>query len=252
MGLAGARSLPTSALVWRFCYSAVLRCCVGAGLLCACSVPLVFNLQFGRRACGPHQGISMLIALGGAVLRAPRHAYTWHQTASLQHLPPCSVGVTMSQLPDRAFRVHKCPSTMGAFLLEEAQDMGCSALTVHVLWVCRVVGTILTWLVSPFVLGGVAVILAFLLLVTQGQRSHFRKDREKLRNEFEQYRKQMQAKVGSITLLLSFYCVLVAAFQGVHSRYYMCGECCEDGLCKGWQPCCLLACPRLCWCGKHH
>ncbi|CAL5219565.1 g1422 [Coccomyxa viridis] len=131
----------------------VIVYCLMLGLLCACSVPLVFNLQFGRRACGPHQGISMLIALGGAVLRAPRHAYTWHQTASLQHLPPCSVGVTM------------------------------------------VVGTILTWLVSPFVLGGVAVILTFLLLVTQGQRSHFRKDREKLRNEFEQYRKQMQAKV---------------------------------------------------------
>ena len=44
-------------------------------------------------------------------------------------------------------------------------------------------------------LGGLAVILGFLLLVTQGQRSHFRRDREKLRAEFEQYRKQMQAKV---------------------------------------------------------
>ena len=60
---------------------------------------------------------------------------------------------------------------------------------------CRVVGTILTWLVSPFVLGGGAVILAFLLLVTQGQRTHFRRDREKLRAEFEAYRRQMQAKV---------------------------------------------------------
>ena len=60
--------------------------------------------------------------------------------------------------------------------------------------VCRVVGTILTWLVSPFVLGGGAVILAFLLLVDQGQRAHFRRDREKLRAEFEAYRRQMQAK----------------------------------------------------------
>ena len=60
----------------------------------------------------------------------------------------------------------------------------------------RVVGTILTWLVSPFVLGGAAVILGFLLLVTQGQRAHFRRDREKLRTEFEAYRRQMQAKVG--------------------------------------------------------
>ena len=43
-----------------------------AGLLCACSVALVFNLQYGRRSCGPHQGISMLVALGAAVSRAPR------------------------------------------------------------------------------------------------------------------------------------------------------------------------------------
>ena len=59
------------------------------------------------------------------------------------------------------------------------------------------IGTILTWLVSPFVLGGLAVITGFLLLVTQGQRSHFRKDREKLKAEFEQYRRQMQAKACS-------------------------------------------------------
>ena len=52
----------------------VPRC--SAGLLCACSVPLVFNLQFGRRACGPHQGISMLLALGNAVSRAPRYVET--------------------------------------------------------------------------------------------------------------------------------------------------------------------------------
>lgn len=46
-------------------------------------------------------------------------------------------------------------------------------------------------------LGGLAVITGFLLLVTQGQRSHFRKDREKLKAEFEQYRRQMQAKACS-------------------------------------------------------
>lgn len=88
--------------------------------------------------------------------------------------------------------------------------MGWVARGVALCWLRRVVGTILTWLVSPFVLGGVAVILAFLLLVTQGQRSHFRKDREKLRTEFDQYRKQMQAKVCASLLA----CVLVAFLQG--------------------------------------
>ena len=100
------------------------------------------------------------------------------------------------------------PSDALPFYMQKAQHMGCAELEPSdILGVCRVVGTILTWLVSPFVLGGVAVILAFLLLVTQGQRSHFRKDREKLRNEFEQYRKQMQAKVRSIILLFIYSCI---------------------------------------------
>ena len=114
----------------------------------------------------------------------------------------------MSQLPNIALAYHKCCLRCGRFLLGLVQGMDCVALTGSVRWVCRVVGTILTWLVSPFVLGGVAVILAFLLLVTQGQRFHFRKDREKLRNEFEQYRKQMQAKVRSILLVLVPACVM--------------------------------------------
>lgn len=60
---------------------------------------------------------------------------------------------------------------------------------------CRVLDNILTWAISPFVLGGLCVVLGFLLLVTQGQRSHYKKDKEHLRVEFEQYRHQMQAKV---------------------------------------------------------
>ncbi|BDA42684.1 Transmembrane channel-like protein 7 [Coccomyxa sp. Obi] len=100
------------------------------GILTGCSVPMVFNLQYGRKYCGPHQGISMTSALSNAVSQGP-----------------------------------------------------------------RVLANILTWAVSPFVLGGLCVVLGFFLLVTQGQRAHFKKDKEHLRMEFEQYRHQMQAKV---------------------------------------------------------
>ncbi|KAK9909956.1 hypothetical protein WJX75_010045 [Coccomyxa subellipsoidea] len=100
------------------------------GILTACSVPMVFNLQYGRKYCGPHQGISMTSALSIAVSQGP-----------------------------------------------------------------RVLDNIFTWAISPFVLGGSCVVLGFLLLVTQGQRSHYKKDKEHLRVEFEQYRHQMQAKV---------------------------------------------------------
>ncbi|CAL8467662.1 g7200 [Coccomyxa elongata] len=99
-------------------------------ILTGCSVPMVFNLQYGRKYCGPHQGISMTGALSNAVSQGP-----------------------------------------------------------------RILANILTWAVSPFVLGGLCVVLGFFLLVTQGQRAHFKKDKEHLRMEFEQYRHQMQAKV---------------------------------------------------------
>jgi len=59
-----------------------------------------------------------------------------------------------------------------------------------------VIGSILAWAVSPFVLGGICIVLGFFLLMTQGQRALYKKDREKLRMEFESYRHQMQAKVG--------------------------------------------------------
>ena len=60
----------------------VVKVLLHAGLLCACSVPLVFNLQYGRRSCGPHQGISMLVALGAAVSRAPRCMLTLHHSCT--------------------------------------------------------------------------------------------------------------------------------------------------------------------------
>ena len=133
----------------------------------------------------------MLIALGGAVLRAPRQA-------TFSTMSPNDAAVGLGHDEDGVLGCRPArqgPSFIGTSSQDMHHDMGCVARVVALPWLCRVVGTILTWLVSPFVLGGVAVILAFLLLVTQGQRSHFRKDREKLRAEFEQYRKQMQAKV---------------------------------------------------------
>lgn len=66
----------------------------------------------------------------------------------------------------------------------------------------RVVSNILTWAISPFVLGGLSIVLGFMLLVTQGQRSHYKQDKEKLRTEFEEYRRQMQAKVRRASLSL--------------------------------------------------
>ena len=51
----------------------VVLCClgVGAGVLVACSVPLVYNLQLVRTACGPTIGTSMTSALSDAVKRGP-------------------------------------------------------------------------------------------------------------------------------------------------------------------------------------
>ena len=59
----------------------------------------------------------------------------------------------------------------------------------------RVLDTVLTWLISPFVLGGLCLILAFLLSLSHGQRRSAAKDREKVRTELEAFRREMKAKV---------------------------------------------------------
>lgn len=61
---------------------------------------------------------------------------------------------------------------------------------------CRVLDTILTWAVSPFVLGALCIILAFLLALTQGQRAAYKLDKDKVRSEFEQFRQEVKAKVS--------------------------------------------------------
>ena len=60
----------------------------------------------------------------------------------------------------------------------------------------RLVDTILTWAVSPFVLGGLCIILAFLLSLALAQRRGYQRDREKIRAEFETFRREVKAKVG--------------------------------------------------------
>ncbi|KAK9825842.1 hypothetical protein WJX81_002239 [Elliptochloris bilobata] len=54
--------------------------------------------------------------------------------------------------------------------------------------------SVLTWLVSPIVLGCLVVLLVFWLIVVQGQGSRFRREKVKLRAEFDSYRREMQAK----------------------------------------------------------
>ncbi len=64
--------------------------------------------------------------------------------------------------------------------------------------------TILTWAVSPFVLGGLCIILAFLLSLALAQRRGFQRDRAKVRAEFETFRREVKAKVGLVSPLLQF------------------------------------------------
>ena len=62
---------------------------------------------------------------------------------------------------------------------------------------CRARGllSVLTWLVSPIVLGCLVVLLVFWLIVVQGQRLRFKREKSKLRVEFDSYRREMQVKV---------------------------------------------------------
>lgn len=68
-------------------------------------------------------------------------------------------------------------------------------------------------------LGGLCVVLGFFLLVTQGQRAHFKKDKEHLRMEFEQYRHQMQAKVNSLASKTGM--VYICLYLGMHVIFCM-------------------------------
>ncbi|KAK9816511.1 hypothetical protein WJX72_001335 [[Myrmecia] bisecta] len=58
-----------------------------------------------------------------------------------------------------------------------------------------VVKDILQWLINPIVLGSVSIFLAFVLMISRSQRAKYLRETVKLREEFDRYRKEMQAKV---------------------------------------------------------
>ena len=78
--------------------------------------------------------------------------------------------------------------------------------------------TILTWAVSPFVLGGICIILAFLLSLTHSQRRYYERDREKVRTELETFRREVKAKVRAQALPLH---KPIAAFLSFHICWHI-------------------------------
>lgn len=54
---------------------------------------------------------------------------------------------------------------------------------------------LLGWLMSPVVLGSVCILLAFLLVVVQGQRGRYIREMAHFKEEWLRYRREMQAKV---------------------------------------------------------
>lgn len=60
---------------------------------------------------------------------------------------------------------------------------------------CRGLHSVLQWLINPIVLGSLSILLAFWLIIVRGQRLRYRRETSKLREEFDKYRKEMQAKV---------------------------------------------------------
>jgi len=145
-----------------------------AGLL-ACSVPIVFGLQLQRARCGPHQGSSMVQAITSAAAAGP----------SCAGPDPCRVlAVACGCVWVRVILQH-------SWLTKSAVQPLTKCMRA---WAGSVLLSILMWLVSPVVLGCLAVLLAFWLIVAQGQRARFRREKSKLRSEFDSYRREMQAK----------------------------------------------------------
>jgi len=61
--------------------------------------------------------------------------------------------------------------------------------------VSRQLSVLLGWIISPVVLGGSCVIMAFLLLLVQGQRGRYSREMARFKDEWSCYRREMQAKV---------------------------------------------------------
>lgn len=59
----------------------------------------------------------------------------------------------------------------------------------------------LTWLINPIVLGSIIVFIAFWLIIVRGQLKRYFRESNKLKEEFDKYRREMQLKVGAISLI---------------------------------------------------
>lgn len=54
----------------------------------------------------------------------------------------------------------------------------------------------MTWFASPIVLGGLAVLLLFCIVVLQSRVAKFRRDVHRLKEDFTSYRRDMKEKVS--------------------------------------------------------
>lgn len=59
----------------------------------------------------------------------------------------------------------------------------------------RFVNTVLTWLINPIVLGSVIVFIGFWLIIVRGKLTRYFRESNKLKEEFDKYRREMQLKV---------------------------------------------------------
>ena len=61
---------------------------------------------------------------------------------------------------------------------------------------CRFVNTVLTWLINPIVLGSIIVFIGFWLIIVRGKLKRYFRESNKLKEEFDKYRREMQLKVS--------------------------------------------------------
>ena len=61
----------------------------------------------------------------------------------------------------------------------------------------RFVNTVLTWLINPIVLGSVIVFIGFWLIIVRGKLKRYFRESNKLKEEFDKYRREMQLKVSA-------------------------------------------------------
>lgn len=59
----------------------------------------------------------------------------------------------------------------------------------------RGLSTTVTWFASPIVLGGLAILLLFCIVVLQSRVAKFRRDVHRLKEDFTLYRRDMKEKV---------------------------------------------------------